>query len=327
VARRSTADVTASGSDSPTGTGGVARRSAAEKSRDGVAGHPGEGHFPVVPGLEHGKGEGKGGSGVPPLLVGAVPPPPQPGGGEGGKGTTPSSPEGKGDDIASPRPFFPEGVPQPRPFAPGGKGEESSEAPRPSGGTEGERKGRPSGAGNDHPPSVAADCPRPAKGKGNSPWKPARPIEQRPDRQGPPPSPVIFPGSRDPQRDRKPRSRRNLLEPVVPGPGAARRPAWLTGEQPRSVFVECRVGGAIVYPSRRAFTVAQLQAASNPLLAEVRRLLPTGGSRRSQIHFLVWPEGMRTYHTVYPLLDSLDVPKRRRNLQTGDDMGYILANE
>ena len=46
---------------------------------------------------------------------------------------------------------------------------------------------------------------------------------------------------------------------------------------------------------------------------------------RPQVHFLVRPENLRTYHLAFPALDALPVPKVRQNLQPEDDVAAIVT--
>ena len=46
---------------------------------------------------------------------------------------------------------------------------------------------------------------------------------------------------------------------------------------------------------------------------------------RPEVHFLLRPENLRTYHLAFPALDTLHVPKMRQNLQPEDDVAAIVA--
>jgi hypothetical protein len=45
---------------------------------------------------------------------------------------------------------------------------------------------------------------------------------------------------------------------------------------------------------------------------------------RPQVVFLVRPDGVRTYHLVYPLLATLPAAQRRRNLHADDDVFSVM---
>ncbi len=110
------------------------------------------------------------------------------------------------------------------------------------------------------------------------------------------------------------------------------RPAQLHGDRP--VFLECRADAVVLLAGRREFPVSSLTGdpAGNALVQAVRQALerlraaqrPEGPPFRPQIVFLVRPDGVRTYHLVYPLLAALPAAQRRRNLHADDDVYSVL---
>lgn len=115
----------------------------------------------------------------------------------------------------------------------------------------------------------------------------------------------------------------------------SRRPAWLHGNRDYRIFIECRSDGVLLYPARQRFTLAQLpyrRGVPHPLLLAVQKMIqrrqagvrPGDAPYRPRIHFLVWPDALRTFHEVYPVLDFLPIPKRLQNLRPGDDVLTII---
>jgi hypothetical protein len=109
------------------------------------------------------------------------------------------------------------------------------------------------------------------------------------------------------------------------------RPARLHGDRP--VFLECRGDAVVLIAAHREFPVASLTGGpGNALVQAVRQALerlraaqrPDDGPFRPQIVFLVRPDGVRTYHLVYPLLATLPAAQRRRNLHADDDVYSVM---
>jgi hypothetical protein len=128
--------------------------------------------------------------------------------------------------------------------------------------------------------------------------------------------------------------------PVMRAPGprkpVALRPAQLTGDRDYVIYVECREDSVVLYPAQRIFPLAVLTrggAGGNPFAQAVEQMIdrrqsavPAGGiPYRPQVCFLVRPDSMRAYHTAYPTLDGLSVPKVRQNLQPEDDVLAIVT--
>jgi hypothetical protein len=128
--------------------------------------------------------------------------------------------------------------------------------------------------------------------------------------------------------------------PVVRAPGprkpVALRPARLTGDRDYCIYIECREDSVVLYPAQRIFPLTVLtrsNAAGNPLAQSVQMMIdrrqasvPTGAPPyRPQVCFLVRPDSVRAYHTAYPALDQLTVPKIRHNLDTEDDVLAIVT--
>ncbi len=115
----------------------------------------------------------------------------------------------------------------------------------------------------------------------------------------------------------------------------APRPAWVHGGRDWTIYVECRAAALVLYPSQRAFTIAEAISppAGNPLLKAIQQMIDRRQSSRRrdeppyhpQICLLVRPEHIRTFLTVYPALEALPVPKTRRNLDADDDVISIVT--
>jgi hypothetical protein len=132
----------------------------------------------------------------------------------------------------------------------------------------------------------------------------------------------------------------NRLAPppsFVPQPRrlSAPRPAWLHGGRDWTIYVECRAGAVVLYPSQQTFTLAQVVTApaGNPLIKTIQQMIDRRQSSRRageppyhpQVCLLVRPEHIRTFLTVYPALEALPVPKTRRNLDADDDVIGIVT--
>ncbi len=115
----------------------------------------------------------------------------------------------------------------------------------------------------------------------------------------------------------------------------APRPAWVHGGRDWTVYIECRAGDLVLYPSQRTFTLAQAISApaDNPLIKAIQQMIDRRQSSRrpgeppyhAQVCLLVRPEHIRTFLTVYPALEALPVPKMRRNLDADDDVISIVT--
>jgi hypothetical protein len=123
----------------------------------------------------------------------------------------------------------------------------------------------------------------------------------------------------------------------APGPRkpVALRPARLTGDRDYIIYVECREDSVVLYPAQRVFPLAEFArgGAGTALAQAVQQMIdrrqssvPAGGMPyRPQVCFLVRPETVRAYHTAYPTLDGLPVPKVRQNLEPDDDVLAIVT--
>jgi len=125
--------------------------------------------------------------------------------------------------------------------------------------------------------------------------------------------------------------------PRVSGPRkpVALRPARLTGDRDYYIYIECREDSVVLYPSQRVFPLAVLTrgGSGNPLAQAVQAMIDrrqatvaTGAPPyRPQVCFLVRSDSIRAYHTAYPALDVVNVPKTRHNLDTDEDVLAIVT--
>lgn len=114
----------------------------------------------------------------------------------------------------------------------------------------------------------------------------------------------------------------------------APRPVWVHGGRDWTIFVECRAGAVVLYPSQQSFTLTQAVSAPavNPLIKAIQQMIDRRQSSRRrdeppyhpQVCLLVRPEHIRTFLTVYPALEALPVSKMRRNLDADDDVIDIV---
>jgi hypothetical protein len=115
----------------------------------------------------------------------------------------------------------------------------------------------------------------------------------------------------------------------------ASRPVWIHGGRDWTIYVECRAGAVVLYPSQQTFTVAQASsdAPNNPLIKAIQQMIDRRQSSRRpgeppyhcQVCWLVRPEHVITYLKAYPVLEALPVPKMRRNLDADDDVIGIVT--
>ena len=124
---------------------------------------------------------------------------------------------------------------------------------------------------------------------------------------------------------------------LVPLPLAARekpssprplRPARLAGASELVLFIECRADGAIIHPGGKKFSLADLSGSDNPLVGELRRQIDRRGSLsrpgdtvpKPHLRYLVWNDGLRSYHSIYPALRDWDVPKSQQSIESKEEL-------
>jgi len=100
------------------------------------------------------------------------------------------------------------------------------------------------------------------------------------------------------------------------------------------IYIECCPEGVVLYPAHIEFPVDALTAPpeKNGLLAAVRQMIerrqatlrPGDVPYRPEVRFLVRPGSLRTFHSTYPALDFLPVPKTRQNLAAEDDVRSVM---
>jgi hypothetical protein len=111
------------------------------------------------------------------------------------------------------------------------------------------------------------------------------------------------------------------------------RPALPKGKPSRDwvLSVECRANALVLYPSGQRIEAAPLatssqagrafaQAVQDLIARRQATVRPGDPPYRPQIRFLVRPTGLRTYYLAYPLLEPLQVPMSRQNLDEGQEI-------
>jgi hypothetical protein len=115
------------------------------------------------------------------------------------------------------------------------------------------------------------------------------------------------------------------------GTKPAPRPVLLTGDRDWIIQVECTAGAVIVHPTRLRIATSTLKEArggDNPLLRTVQQMIdrrqasvrPGEPPYRPQVRFLVRPDGLRTFHQVYPVLEPLRLPMKRQDIEQGEEI-------
>ena len=124
---------------------------------------------------------------------------------------------------------------------------------------------------------------------------------------------------------------------LVPLPLAARekpssprplRPARLAGASELVLFIECRADGAIIHPGGKKFSLTDLSGSDNPLVGELRRQIDRRGALsrpgdtvpKPHLRYLVWNDGLRSYHSIYPALRDWDVPKSQQSIESKEEL-------
>jgi hypothetical protein len=125
------------------------------------------------------------------------------------------------------------------------------------------------------------------------------------------------------------------LPPRRPVKPVMLRPARVGSDGDYTIFLECRSGEVVIYPSQRHVSIESLNHSQNhnPLLKTVEQMIarrlstmrPGDPAPRIAIRFLVHADADRTLHCAYPVLESLPVHKARYNLQPEDDVARIIS--
>jgi hypothetical protein len=130
-------------------------------------------------------------------------------------------------------------------------------------------------------------------------------------------------GLRSPD-DPTPRPNRKVQPPVV-------RAAVLGGDRDYIILVECRADAVKLYPYGNAFSADSLapgngggvllqEAISRMITRRQATVRPGEQPYRPQVRFLVRPDGLRSLHRAYPVLDALHIPLTRQNLEADEEI-------
>lgn len=232
-------------------------------------------------------GGGASGGGGAPDSDGSLPskPPPVPGAvAQGPPGTAPGAPRPATGSPSGPPALFPwDRATQPRTGAGG----------QPSG-TAG--AGQPAGASGAGEPGAGAKA---AQGGAARPHDPDEP-------QGPRLGTAPLPGEKPP-------------------PSPPPRPPRLIGNRDWVIPIECHADGAVLRGAGQKFPLTVLSGGTpgeNALLQAVKQMIARRQASvrageppyRPQVRFLIYPDGLRTYHLTFPVLEPLGVPLTRQNV-------------
>jgi hypothetical protein len=102
-----------------------------------------------------------------------------------------------------------------------------------------------------------------------------------------------------------------------------------------NIFIECRADGVVLYPGGLAIAAAKLSAngriSERPLPSAVQQLIIRRRTIMGQasanepfgpphVHFLVRPDGLRSYYQAYPQLEGLQLQMTRENLDPDEEI-------
>jgi hypothetical protein len=123
----------------------------------------------------------------------------------------------------------------------------------------------------------------------------------------------------------------DLVKPKRPARRTELRPAILGGDRDYIIMLECRASSVVLYPYGNSFSAESLAAKNGGgvLLQEaIKRMIarkqasvrPGEQPYRPQVRFMVRPDGLRSMHRAYPLLEELHIPLTRQNLDADEDV-------
>jgi hypothetical protein len=104
----------------------------------------------------------------------------------------------------------------------------------------------------------------------------------------------------------------------------------MLGNRDWILYVECHTDGVILKFGNQKFSMQELSsrnAGDNPLVRAVRQVVARRQSTvaegeppyRPILRFQVWPDGLASYYLAYPLLQSLQLPMARENVDPRKD--------
>ncbi len=130
-----------------------------------------------------------------------------------------------------------------------------------------------------------------------------------------------------------------VLDPLAQLGSAKKKPSSLppihrSVNRDWNIFIECRADGVMVYPGGLAVAAAKLSAngriSERPLASAVQQLIARRQTIMGQaagepvgpphIHFLVRPDGLRSYYQAYPQLEGLRLQMTRENLDPDEEI-------
>ncbi|MSR30710.1 MAG: hypothetical protein EXR99_04315 [Gemmataceae bacterium] len=112
------------------------------------------------------------------------------------------------------------------------------------------------------------------------------------------------------------------------------RPARIFADRDWPIFLECKFDELVLHPNQVRIPTTELGQGAGLLTLneEIKRMIrkkqetlrPGEAPYRAQIRFLVWPDGLRSYHLAYPVLEWMKLPQTRQNLDADDNLTEVL---
>jgi hypothetical protein len=129
----------------------------------------------------------------------------------------------------------------------------------------------------------------------------------------------------DPDEPQGPRLGTAPLPGEKPPPSPPPRPPRLIGNRDWVIPIECRPDGVVLRGAGQKFPLTAVSsgtAGENALLQAVKQMIARRQASvrageppyRPQVRFLIYPDGLRTYHLTFPVLEPLGVPLTRQNV-------------
>jgi hypothetical protein len=123
----------------------------------------------------------------------------------------------------------------------------------------------------------------------------------------------------------------DLLKPKKPARRPELRPALLGGDRDYIIMLECRADAVVLYPHGNLFSAETLapkngggvvlqEAISRMIARKQATVRPGEQPFRPQVRFMVRPDGLKSMHRVYPVLEELHIPLTRQNLDPDEDV-------
>jgi hypothetical protein len=123
----------------------------------------------------------------------------------------------------------------------------------------------------------------------------------------------------------------DLVKPKRPARRTELRPAILGGDRDYIIMLECRANSVVLFPYGNSFSAESLAVKNGGgvvLQEAIKRMIarkqasvrPGEQPYRPQVRFMLRPDGLRSMHRAYPLLEELHIPLTRQNLDADEDV-------